>query len=375
MPRDILYIGFVLGHGGDAAQMLELAAGMQARGKSVKIVVPDIPTTQLFADQCRERGVEVERSGLIRADPVAPRQVPADLIALFRNNPAELLHLHTGDVCLSRTVPRAMGELNIPPRKVVVTVHSAFDTLVPGDDRAEAWAQAAGARIRCIVSPSRHSLQTQLKYGVSAACLKHIPNGVDLARYQSGDASRIRRELGIGSAEPLIVFTSRLDPQKRPQDGLAAFVRIAEEYPNCHFAFVGAGSLESELNERAEAFGLISRVHQPGHRTDIADWLAAATVWILPTEAENFSLAVLEALAAGCPIVSTLCRGNDEVLVAEQNALIHDVGDVDGIATALRRLLSEPNLCKRLSANARQTSRRYGVGKMVDRYAAVYEGL
>jgi glycosyltransferase involved in cell wall biosynthesis len=374
MPLDILYVGFVLGHGGDAAQMLELAAGMQARGKRVKAIVPELPTTVLFAEQGRMRGVDVERSALIRADPIAPRQVPGDLLTLFRSNPAELLHLHTGDVCLSRTVPHALSELNIFAQKVVVTVHSAFDTLVPGDDRAFAWSRAAGNRIRCIVCPSRHSMDTQLRYGVGAGFLRHIPNGVDLARYQNGDSVRIRRELRICLDQPLIVFTSRLDTQKRPLDALAAFIRIASDYPDCHLAFVGAGSLDAELRGMAETSRFSARIHLAGHRTDIADWLAAATIWVLPTAAENFSLAVLEALSAGCPIVSTMCRGNDEILVADQNALIHGVGDIDGLSLALRRLLDDPPLRTKLSANARQTSMKYGVDQMLDRYTDLYEG-
>jgi len=374
MLHDIIFIGFVLGHGGDAAQMLELAAGMQSRGKRVKVVVPDLPTTQLFAQQGLARGVEVVRTPLIRADPVAPRQVPADLIRLFCSNPAKLLHLHTGDFCLSRTVPRVMGDLNIPPDKVVVTVHSPYDTLTPEHERAVAWAQAAGQRIRYIVCPSQHAIRTQLKYGVPERNLAHIPNGINTALFRSGDGARIRSELKIGQHEPLIVITSRLDSQKRPLDALASFERIASDIP-AHLAFVGLGSLEADLRSKIHATGLSHRVHLMGHRDDVPDWLAAATVWVLPTEAENFSLAVLEALAAGCPIVSTLCKGNNEVLVADKNALIHDVGDVDGIASALRRVLSEPDLRDRLSANAAVTSSKYGVDQMVDRYAALYESL
>ena len=83
---------------------------------------------------------------------------------------------------------------------------------------------------------------------------------------------------------------------------------------------------------------------------------------MLPTEAENFSLAVLEALAAGCPVLSTLCKGNDEVLVADDNAMIHAVGDIDGMASALQTLLNDPALRKRLSTNARNTAAGYSAG-------------
>jgi len=372
MSLDIVYIGFVLGHGGDAAQMLDLADAMQRRGNRVRIVVPQLPTTELFATQCLERGVEVERSGLIRADPVAPRQVPEDLRALFQAYPDSLLHLHTGDVCLSRTVPAALRDLNIVQSRVFVTVHSAYDTLTPGDARSTAWADAARSQIQAIVCPSRHSVQTQMRYGVPPERVVHIANGVNLERFKQGNGAAIRSELGLEAEDPLLLFCSRLDSQKRPMDAIDAFEKIAFEFPMAHIAFVGSGELEGAIRGRTVGAPWQSRVHFAGHRNDIADWLAASTVWLLPTETENFSLGVLEALAAGCAILSTLCRGNNEVLVPDQNAVTHAIGDSEALADGLRRLLNAPELRSRISSNARETSQAYSTERMVDHYHRLY---
>jgi glycosyltransferase involved in cell wall biosynthesis len=150
-------------------------------------------------------------------------------------------------------------------------------------------------------------------------------------------------------------------------------VRIHPDFPAAHLAFVGDGSLEGELRRAVATAGLAHRVHFMGFRADIPEWLAAATVWLLPTETENFSLGVLEALAAGCPIVSTLCPGNDEVLVPGYNALIHPIGDVDALAHSLRRLLSNAGLRARLAGNARTTAQGFRLECMVERYHACYE--
>src|SRR5207302_1434923 len=141
---------------------------------------------------------------------------------------------------------------------------------------------------------------------------------------------------------------SRLEGQKRPLDAVHAFHRIAPEFPNARLVFVGTGVLQEELRQAAGSLGIAPRVHFVGHQRNVPDWLAAASTWILPTEAENFSLAVLEAMAAGCPIVSTMCSGNDEVLEPERNALVTAVGDVEAMADSLRRLLSDPDLRDRL---------------------------
>jgi glycosyltransferase involved in cell wall biosynthesis len=373
IPMDILYIGFCSGHGGDAAQMLELAAGMVARGKRVRIVVPENRANVDFAEHSSERGVPVERSPLLRApsDATAFPQNPLDLIRLFRSHRAGLIHFHTSDVCLQRLIPLVMGLLRLP--RAFVTIHSPYDNLQPGDARANAWANAVRSRFHRVICPSDHSLQTQLRFGVPPDRVLHIPNGVDVKRYRGGDGMRIRHELGLDTHVPLAVFTSRLEAQKRPMDALEGFVRLKPEVPAAHLAFVGTGSLEGELRRYVALEGLADCVHFAGYRADVPDWLAAATVWLLPTETENFSLVVLEALTAGCPILSTLCPGNDEVLVAGENALIHPIGDVEALVDGLRRLISDDGLRSRLSGNARKTAEGFTVENMVERYASCYE--
>ena len=373
-PVDIAYYGFVLGHGGDAVQMLELALGMQRRGRRVRILVPEIPTTLGLAADAARHGIDLVRTPLMRADPVAPRQVPEDLAALFLANPAHLMHFHTGDFCLSRTIPRVLAELDVPRASAAVTVHSPYDTLTPGDERSTAWAAAAETRFYSIVCPSLQSVRTQHKYGVPEGRVRHIPNGVNTARYGSGDAAPIRSELGLHPKASLLVFTSRLDTQKRPLDALAAFMNIASEaeFRLVHLAFVGQGELEDTLRQRAASAGLANRVHLMGHRSDIPNWLAASTVWVLPTEAENFSLAVLEALAAGCAILSTRCRGNDEVLISGHNAELHTVANVPQITDKLRMLLRNPDYRDKLGNNGIHTSHKYDTEVMIEQYSALY---
>jgi glycosyltransferase involved in cell wall biosynthesis len=95
-------------------------------------------------------------------------------------------------------------------------------------------------------------------------------------------------------------------------------------------------------------------------------------VWILPTERENFSVAVLEALAAGCAVLATNCPGNDEVLVDHENAICFAIGDVDCAANGLQRLLRDPSLRQRIQVGARGTAESYRLDTMVQGYLDVY---
>jgi glycosyltransferase involved in cell wall biosynthesis len=93
---------------------------------------------------------------------------------------------------------------------------------------------------------------------------------------------------------------------------------------------------------------------------------------MLPTETENFSLAVLEAMAAGCPILSTVCPGNDEVLRDGDNSVLTAVGDAEAQTDALRKLLADAALRQKLGASAQHEAEKYRLERMVENYAALY---
>ena len=131
----------------------------------------------------------------------------------------------------------------------------------------------------------------------------------------SGDAAAARRQLGVGPAVPLVVFTLASTGRSAPSRRCRIFAAVAGDVPDALLVFIGGARSRTRSSPRPPARGLAGRVVMAGYQTNIADWLAAATVWLLPTERENFSVAVLEAMAAGCTVLSTTCKGNNEVLV------------------------------------------------------------
>jgi glycosyltransferase involved in cell wall biosynthesis len=368
---DILYVGFVLGHGGDAQQMLELASGVAARGARVQLVVPRLETTQGFAELSRERGLSVVCTPWVQASMDGVPQRPLDMVRLFHTYRAPIVHLHTGDCCIPRTAMLAMRLLRIP--RAFATVHGqVYDTVKPGERRARAWARAAEHQLHRVICPSHHSRRGQIRLGVPDERIRVIYNGVDVRRFGNANPKVVRDSLQLAEDTPLIVFSSRLDQGKRPLDAVHAVARVAAEFPRVEMAMLGRGTLEGDLRAAVSQLGLGGRVHFVGYQDNVQDWLAAATIWVLPTEIENFSLAVLEAMAAGCAILSTMCPGNDEILVNGENALTTDVGDVDAMAAGLQRLLGDAGLRLRLSGNARAAAQVHSAEAMVNAYTDCY---
>ena len=337
---EIEYVGFLLGHGGDALQMLALANGMHERGTRVHITVPSIPSSVTFAERCDALGIDCDRSPLLTASMDGTNQSLPKILRLLRSIKAPIVHFHTGNSCLPRTVMVALEVLR--SQTSMVTIHSPYKTIVPGSQRGRFWAATARRRMSAVVSPSRHASEFQVRCGVPVGLASTVYNSVDINAVSHGDGSVPRAALGIGPTDQVVLFCSRLDSQKRPLEAVQIFDGVAREFPSAVLVFVGQGSEQGAVEAEAARLGITERVRLVGYQTDVPNWLAAATVWLLPTERENFSLAVLEGLAAGCPVLSTSCPGNDEVLVDRQNALTFRVGDVAGATVALRELLRRP---------------------------------
>jgi glycosyltransferase involved in cell wall biosynthesis len=370
---DVTYIGFVTGHGGDALQMLALAEGIKATGLRVKIIVPRIAESVVFELRCQAAGVECERSPLLAAGMKGPRQSIQNVLRLLRANRDPILHFHSGNSCLPRILMICLEILR--QGRVVATIQSPVETITPGSLRARAWAFLANRRLCAVISPSDHGTRFQQRCGVHPARTLTIRNAIETERFATGDPSQPRAMLGLSEEHPIVLFCSRMDPGKRPVEAVVAFARVADQFPTAHLVFAGNGTEEPAVRQAIRSLNLENRAHLVGYQTNIPDWLAAATVWFLPTERENFSVALLEALAAGCAVLSTNCPGNDEVLVDDVNAITFPVGDVEAATVGLVRLLGDAELRNRLRAEAARTAARHSCGAMVNNVRAVYDRM
>lgn len=366
---DIMFVGFVGGTGGASSFMRELAAGIQARGLRTRLVVPAWEGTIALADSAAQLGVPVERSESLRMERGWRRSI-LEAAQFIRRHRAPVVHYHLSDDYMEPAFLRAMDLLR-PPR-AFASMHCPYAR--PGADaQIRLWARQAPRHFRRVICVSRESRARQIRNGLPPALTTLIYNAVDVARFGSGDASIARRALpGVPADAPLVISTARIEEQKQPLAAVAAFARIASEFADAQLVMVGRGPLEDATRAAADASGFGGRVHLVGHQINVPDWLAAATVWLLPTLGEGFSMAVIEAMAAGCPIVSTRCAGNDEVLVDGENALTVPVGDAEAMAAALRRALADAGLRARLGASARAAAGRYSMDAAVEQHLACY---
>ena len=139
--------------------------------------------------------------------------------------------------------------------------------------------------------------------------------------------------------------------------------------PQLHVAIAGDGPLAEELRRQAEAGGVVKRLHLLGAlpAEEVADLLAAADLFAMPSRFEGLSLALLEAMQAGCPVVASDIPGNRDALGADPACagLLVPTGDQPALTTAVRRVLDDATLATRLRAAAIARAREFGSGAMI----------
>jgi glycosyltransferase involved in cell wall biosynthesis len=164
----------------------------------------------------------------------------------------------------------------------------------------------------------------------------------------------LRAALVRGRPDYVVLTPARLHQQK----GHAYLLAAAAQIPDATFIFAGDGPLRAELEARARDLGVANRCVFLGYRSDVPDLLAVADLLVLPSLFEGLPVSVLEAMAAERPVVATGIGGTDEAVTHELTGLLVPPRDPTALASAIRRIRSDPALARRLAAAGRERVER-----------------
>ncbi len=240
--------------------------------------------------------------------------------------------------------------------------------------RVEWWLTPKVDKIVCVSQGVADYCANQCRF--PAEKLVVIPNGVDLSRFENVQPADLCA-LGLSAGRRAILYVGRLERQKG-LDNLSTTVlpRVFRELPQHDLLLVGDGPQQATLQTLLEKQGLRNRVHFLGWRDDVPRILAASDVLVLPSRWEGMPNVVLEAMAAGKPVVATQAEGVTELLgdLAEPQSC--PAGDAAGFAERIIRLARDRELAGELGAqNRRRAAAEFSLAAMISRYAALYESL
>jgi glycosyltransferase involved in cell wall biosynthesis len=211
--------------------------------------------------------------------------------------------------------------------------------------------------------------------GLPVEKLAVIANGVDLARFSAGDG-KPPVDLGMRSGRRSIAFVGRLDEQKNMPWLFELLPPVLESHPEHDLVIVGTGHLRSRLEQQAVRLGISPRVHFAGYRGDVPEILAASDVLVLPSRWEGMPNVVLEAMAAGKPVVATDVEGVSEALGTAAAQQVVRPGHAEAFAAKLNLILSDASLSESLGRENQQRARAlYSIDAMVGAYQKLYASL
>jgi glycosyltransferase involved in cell wall biosynthesis len=347
---------------GVPGHVLDLIGGLDPDRYEVAVACP--PESRLWS-RLRERP-DVRLYSLGRARRPSPRDALSlpGLRRLVRS--ADLVHGHSSKAgFLVRLAAMTAGQRS----RCLFTPHGWSFWAAEGlEARLYLALERRAARwCRTIVAVSKHERDAGLAAGVGMpAQYRVIPNGVDLDRFE-----RERRPVA-----GRIVMLGRLARPKRPELVVRALARMRERHSDAELWLVGDGPLRAEVEAVAGSLGLTGAVRVTGRREDVPQVLAEAFCAVLASDYEGMPLSVLEAMAAGVPVVATSFGGLDEVIEDGDTGFVVERGSVDALAASLGRLLENRELARLVgAAGRRRAEERFSVQRMVAETAALYDEL
>lgn len=347
----VIHVSLGLGVGGMEKLLVEFARHADRKRFDLQFV--SLTAGGEAAEQIERLGWQVtalgQQSGITPATSMR-------LTQLFRQSKARIVHTHNTKPMLY-AVPAAhwVG--------VGTIIHTRHGQRHGATRRQNMLFNLVAGWADRIVSVSSDSTELARRQGLAIEKLATIHNGIDLSLFPAM----------LPCPSGPVVFVGRLSPEKDVPTLLRAAAIAAGAEPSFRLVLAGAGPCLSELQSLAGQLGIAHRVEFLGHRTDVAAILAGAGLFVLSSVTEGLSLALLEAMASGLPVVATAVGGNAEAAIDGRTGLLVPPGSPEALAEAMLTLYRQPDLARRMGAAGRQrVEADFDSRRMVAQYESLY---
>ena len=307
------------------------------------------------------------------ADPLRILRVIWALYRIFRQQRFDLLHTHGyfADIC-------ALPIARLCRIPALSTCHGFINTdwKLQLNNRMDLWSLRLCKRVLAVSDGIRNGLEER---GINKEKIRVITNAVpvpSLAMQNDKDRRCFRQQHGISPEEFVFVYVGRLSEEKGLHYLLEAFSGLIRSAICARLVLIGDGPQLKMLEQRVAELDLERQVSLTGFQKQISPWLAIADCFVLPSLTEGTPMALLEAMAAGVPIVATGVGGVPDVITNGVNGLLVPCANAEALRDGMSRIIAHPELREKYRCEARKTvESRYSVQPWCQKILQIYQDL
>jgi glycosyltransferase involved in cell wall biosynthesis len=353
--------------GGLGTHVYKLATNLAKFGTNVHVVTKDVPGAP---DYEMSEGVHIHRV------PLYPPEIPQDdwvswtlqfnmalmerAVPLINERVGSFNVIHAHDWLVAHAAIALKHAYRIP---LVATIHATeygrHQGYLPGPmqkiiHQCEWWLTFESFRTICCSNYMKEEV-VQI-FELPEDKVDVIPNGIEMTDFQGEVAAEMTRNKYIKPDSRMIFFVGRLVYEKGVQTVIEAMPRVLERVPDVRFLIAGTGPHMNHLKSQVTELGLGEKIKFLGfvENTKLYNFYSCADFTVVPSIYEPFGMVVLEAMAAGSPVIVADTGGLKETVVHEATGLTFKPGNPESLASAIIRVLEDPSLAGRLRQDARE---------------------
>lgn len=353
-------------YGGAEKQMLVLAKHLNRQKYQPVFVARKSEALENWYQAVRKAGVELHLINSTSKN--SPSNLSALLKTVFKIKPA-LIHAHLWNPVACKYIFPIAWAGKTP---IVTTEHDPF----PLSGHRKIYKKLTLRQTARIITVSHANLELMEKlYPKQRYKMTAVHNGIEEYRHKVDHIQKIRLKksvFGVGPETGIIFSAGALHPRKGFKFLISAFHNIADKLENTKLVIAGLGPSQPELIKLVKNLGLEKKVVLLGYRDDIEDLMQCSDVFVLPSLKEAFGLVIPEAMQNGLPVIASRVGGIPEIISSEDLGVLIKPGNKQSLAKALYKLLTNPELMRKLSANGLQHWRKFSAAEMARQTEAVY---
>jgi len=365
--------------GGSGVIATELAQGLARRGHNLHVLSYSKPARlNTFQTGISYHEVSLNSYPLFEYPPY-DLLLANQMASLIEHEGIEVLHVHYAipHATSAYLAKQILGEkaAHVP---IITTLHGTDITLVGRDPSYKSVVDFSINQSDGVTAVSKYLRDETYSHFDIKNDIEVIPNFVDLERFKRADKDHFRKAIAEDD-EKIIVHVSNFRKVKRVPDVVSVFDRVLKNGIKAKLLLVGDGPERAPAEKRCREMGICDQVRFLGKQEQVEEILSVADLFIIPSGSETFGLAALEAMGCGVPVISSNIGGLPEVNVNGETGYLCELGDVEQMGKYASKILSDDELQKRMSINARKRAEKFNleniVGTYEDYYKKVMEGL